>query len=80
MQITRPAAAGADGERTGQMRLGSGRERSHFLVPDGNPFYSSLTLKRVSQAIEAVSDDSVNALDTRGDEYLLELIGNCLHD
>ncbi len=37
MQIARPAAAGADGELAGQMRLGAGREGGDLLVADVDP-------------------------------------------
>src|SRR5262245_16733736 len=68
MEIARPAAARAYGQRAGQMRLGAGCECGDLLVPHMEP----LDL-RVCQTIEAVADDAVDPLHARGDEGLREL-------
>src|SRR5262249_29328782 len=73
-EIARPAAAGADRELTREMGLGTGRKGCDFLVPDMNPFDLALTAQRVGQPVETVTDDAVNAFDSRGGENLGELI------
>ena len=47
------------------MRLGAGRERGDFLVSDVDPLDLSLAPYGVSQPIEAITDDAVDALDPR---------------
>ena len=65
VQIARPAAARADGELAGQMRLGAGRERRDLLVPDMDPLDLALPAQRVGQAVEAIADDAIDPLDAR---------------
>src|SRR5262249_26853649 len=74
MEIARPAAAGADRELTREMGLGTGCKGCAFLVPDMNPFDLALTAQRVGQPVETVTDDPVNAFNSRGGENLGELI------
>ena len=81
MQIARPAAAGADGELTRQMRLGAGRERRDLLVPDMDPLDLALPANRVGQPVQAVADNAIDPLDTGCDEDFRELISDRLcHD
>ena len=81
VQITGPAASGADRELARQMRLGTRSERGHLLVPDMHPVYPALTAERVGQPVEAVSDNAIDSLDTRCCEGFRELIGDGLcHD
>jgi hypothetical protein len=65
MQIAWSATARANRELTRQMRLGACRERSDLFVPDMDPLDLALPTDRVSQTVEAVADDSVDALDAR---------------
>jgi hypothetical protein len=74
VQITRSAAAGADRELAGQMRFGARRESRHLLVPDMHPFDLALAAERVGQPIEAVTDDTIDPLDTCCGEDFRELI------
>ena len=74
VQIARSAAAGADRELAGQMRLGARREGRDFLVPDMHPFDLALAANRVGQPIQAVADDAVDPLDTCCGEDFRELI------
>ena len=76
VQIARPAAAGADRELAGQMRLGAGREGRDLLVPDMDPFDLALSADRVGEAVEAVADDAVDPLDAGRGEGLRELISD----
>jgi hypothetical protein len=62
VEIARSAAACADSELSGQMRLGARSERGDFLVPDVDPLDLSLAPYGVSQPIEAITDYAVDAL------------------
>jgi hypothetical protein len=74
MQVAGPAAACADRELTGEMGFAGGGKRRDFLVPDMNPFDLALMAQRVGQPVETVADDAVNALDSRREKNLGELI------
>ena len=78
VQVARPAAAGADRELAGQMRLGAGRERRDLLVPDMDPLDLALPADGVGQAVQAVADNAVDPLDARRGEGLGELVCNGL--
>jgi hypothetical protein len=78
VQIARPAASRADGEPARQMRLGTGSEGGDFLVSDVDPLDLSLAPYGVSQPIEAITHDTVDALDPCGGEDLDELLSNNL--
>jgi hypothetical protein len=66
VQVARPAASRADGELARQMRLGAGREGGDFLVSDVDPLDLSLASYGISQPIEAIAHDTVDALDPCG--------------
>src|SRR5262244_4465629 len=74
MQVAGPAAAGADRKLTGEMGFARGGKRCDLLVPDMNPFDLALMAQRVGQPVETVADDAVNALDSRRQKNLGELI------
>lgn len=81
MEIAWPAASGTDGELAGQMCLGTGRKGGHFLVPDMNPVDASVTADRIGKAIQAIPNDSIDALDAHLSKSVGELICNRLrHD
>jgi hypothetical protein len=61
------------------MRLGTGREGRDLLVTDMHPCDPALPADRVGQAVQAVADDAVDALDAGGREGLGELIGDGCH-
>src|SRR5207245_6546234 len=65
MQIARPTAPGADGEFAGQMRFRAGSEGGDLLVSDVDPFDLSLAANGIGEAVQAVTDDSVDAPDPR---------------
>src|SRR4029077_20029555 len=56
----------------------TGSESGNLLVPDGHPFDPALPAHGISKAIEAVADDSVDALHTRSGKYLDKLLGDGL--
>ena len=62
VQVAGPATAGADGERAGEMSVGTGRERSDLLVAHMEPLDLALAADRVGQAVQAVADDAVDPL------------------
>jgi hypothetical protein len=74
MKIPGSAATGADGKLPREMRLGTCRKGSHFLVPDMDPFDLPLATKRVGEPVETVADNAVDPLDTCCDEYVRKLI------
>lgn len=74
VKIARPAAAGADGELTRQMRLGTRREGRDLLMPDVNPFDLGLAAKRVGQPVQAVANNAINPLDAGRDEDFRKLV------
>jgi hypothetical protein len=74
MQISRPAASGANRDLAGQMRFGTGREGGNLFMPDMNPRDLGLPAKRVGQAVQAVADDTIDPLDARLSQNLRELI------
>jgi hypothetical protein len=78
VQIARSAAACADGQLAGQMRLGTGGECGDLLVPDMEPFDLALTADGIRQPVEAVADDAVDALDAYGGEGFDELVSYSL--
>ena len=80
MQVARAAAAGADRELTGQMRLGAGGESGNLFVAEVQPGDPTVAAQRVGEAVQAVADDAVNALYPGGGEGLDHLVGNsCGH-
>ena len=78
VQVARPAAARADRELAGQVRLGAGRERGDLLVPDVHPLDLPLPADGVGQTVQAVADDTVDALDTCSGEGFRELVSHGL--
>ena len=59
VKVSGSAAAGADGEFTGEMGLGAGCEGGDFLMPDMNPFDLALAAQRVGDPmLRAVADDA----------------------
>ena len=73
MQVARPAAAGADGELAGQVRLGAGGEGGGLLVAHVHPV-DAAGPQGVGEAVQRIADDALDALDARGDERLHQLI------
>ena len=76
VQIARAAAAGADRERAGQMRLRTRRKRGDLLVPDMDPLDLALPANRVGQPVQAVADNAVDPLDTGGGKGFSKLISD----
>ena len=63
MQVAGAAAAGADGEAAGDMGVGARGEGGDLLMPDMQPFDAAGSAQRIGEAVEAVADDAVDALD-----------------
>jgi hypothetical protein len=59
--------------RRGQ-RLGTSREGGNLLMPDMQPFDLSLAAYDIGEAVEAVTDDTVDALDACERKGLSELV------
>src|SRR5215467_6174799 len=74
MEIAGSAAAGADCELTREVGFARGGKRCDLLVPDMNPFDLALLAQRVGEPVETVADDAINALDSRREKNLGELI------
>src|SRR6516162_3424956 len=60
------------------MCLRTRRESGDFLVPDMHPFDLVLAANGIGDAVEAVADNAVDALDARCSQDLRELISNGL--
>ena len=73
MQVARPAAAGADRELAGHVRLGAGGERRHLLVAHVHPA-DAAGAQGFGEAVERIADDAPDAFDARGRERLHQLI------
>ena len=56
------------------MGFGSRREGRNFLVPDMHPLDLALAANGIGNAVEAVADNAVYALDTGGGEDFRKLI------
>src|SRR5229473_3125614 len=76
VKVARPAAAGADRDFSGEMRLGARGKGGDLLVPDMQPFDLALPTNRIGKAVQAVADNAVNPLDTSGGEGLGELVSD----
>jgi hypothetical protein len=74
MQVAWSAAAGADRERVCKMGFTGGSESCGLFVPNMNPFDLTLAAQRVGKPIKAIADNSVNPLDSGGDENVHELV------
>jgi len=57
------AAAGADRQPAGELRLRRSGERCGLLVADMNPLNALSSADRVHDGVEAVADDAVHAVD-----------------
>ncbi len=62
--VSRAAAPGTDGETSGEVRLSAGSKRRGFFVSSMGPLHVAAFAESVSDAIERVTGDSVNAFDT----------------
>ena len=65
MQVARPAAAGADRQLAGQMRLGTRGKGTGLLVPHVDPVDGSQAPQRIGEAVQRIADDAIDALDAR---------------
>src|SRR5260370_658083 len=69
VQVARPAASCADRELAGQMCRGASREGSHLLVVHMDPLDPAVTSNGVGEAVEAITDNSIDSLDAGSREY-----------
>src|SRR5262249_945377 len=76
VQVARSAASCTDDELAGQVRLGAGRERADFFVPNMNPLDLALVADRVGHTVQTVAANSVDTLDTGDGEDFRDLISN----
>jgi hypothetical protein len=63
VQIAWAAASRADRQLAGELRFGSGRKSRRLFVADVNPLDLAAAMKGVGHRVQAVTDESVNALD-----------------
>ena len=70
VQVAGPATAGTNSEHVGQVRLGTGRESSDLLLSD----MDAVRADSIGQAVQAVTNDPVDTLHTRGGEGFDELV------
>jgi hypothetical protein len=72
-RLPSPQLPGAHRELASQMRL-----RAGFLVAHVRPFDLALPADRVRQAVKAVADNIIDALDSRGGGGFGKLIGHSM--
>ncbi len=63
MQISRTAGAGAHRELARDLGFAGGCEGGHLFVADVEPPELSVGAQGLGQAVEAVADDAIDALD-----------------
>jgi hypothetical protein len=63
MEISGPAACGADGERASEVGFGSGGEGGDLFVADVHPLKRAVFAKGIGEAIQGVSRESVDAFN-----------------
>ena len=78
VQIAWTAAPRAYGERSRQMRFRTSRKCGDLLVPDVDPLDLPLVAEGVGQAVEAVTDDPIYALDAGCTQRFGNFMGNGL--
>jgi hypothetical protein len=78
VQIARPAASGADGEFSRQMRLSAGGKCGNLLVPDMKPLDFAVPADSICQTVQAVADNAVDAFHACGGECFNKLVSHCL--
>src|SRR5262249_7402814 len=73
------AAAGADREPAGEVRVAAGRKGRDLLMADVEPLDAAVAAQGIGEAIEAVADDAIDALHAGGGESLDHLVrtGRC---
>jgi hypothetical protein len=79
MQVSRPAAAGTDSERSGKMRFGASRKRGYLLMAEMHPLDFSLAANGIRQAVEAVANNAVDSFDACCRESFNKLVCNSAH-
>ena len=78
MQIAWAATARANRKIARQVRFRAGGEGSNFLVPDMDPLNPCLAANGIGEAVQAITDDAINAFDTGRGKGLGELICDCV--
>jgi hypothetical protein len=76
VQVAGPAAAGADRELAGEMRLGAGGEGRGLLVPHMDPINALQAAQRIGEGVERIAHHAVDALDARLLQRFGHEIGN----
>jgi hypothetical protein len=72
MQVSGSAASGAYSQFAGEMRLRARRERARLLITRPYPLDVLAGANRIRDAIERISWDAVNSLDTRSHENIYQ--------
>ena len=85
VRVTGPAAARADREPPGQLRLGRRGERGGLLVVHVDPVDAAALgaagpAHRVAERVQAVAYQPVNAVHAPGDKHVKQIIGNVSHE
>ena len=78
VQIAWTAAAGADGEVSGDMGVGAGGEGCDLFVAHVHPLHAAAPEHGVGEAVQAVADDAVDALHACRGKNLNHLVGDGL--
>src|SRR5205823_413925 len=81
VQVAGPAAAGADRELAGEMRLGAGSKGRGLFVADVNPVDAFATAQRIGESVERIADDAVHTFYAGLLQCFSHEIGSCsCHD
>jgi hypothetical protein len=78
MQVSGSAASGAYSQFAGKMRLRARRERARLLITRAYPLDILAGANRIRDAIERVSWDAVNSLNTRAHENVYQQVSHSL--
>jgi len=79
LEVARPTASCADSEFARQMRFCTGGESRNLFVPDMHPLNFVLSANRIGEAVQAVTNNTVDAFHFYCAERLGKLICNGLH-
>ena len=78
VQVARPAATRADGQRTGEVGFRPGGKGGDFFVTHMYPLDIATAAYHIGEAVKAVAHHAIDALDAGGNQGSHELFGDGL--
>jgi hypothetical protein len=79
VQIAWTAASRADCEFSGEMSFGACRESRSFLMSHVNPVDGTKAAERITETVERVAYDAINALDAGFSQRTCHEVCRCAH-